>query len=103
MDIRAAEISAILKSQIEGAVNSVCRNIAEGFGCGTHAEFARFLGISRRSLNELQDALRGALLKRCQARTCTDERQTRACTDKSQFRTDGRQNRTVHRQGSGSH
>jgi four helix bundle protein len=53
-----------LKSQAEDAVNSVCRNIAEGFGCETHAEFARFLSISRRSLNELQDVLRGALLKR---------------------------------------
>jgi four helix bundle protein len=53
-----------LKSQAEDAVNSVCRNIAEGFGCETHAEFARSLSISRRSLNELQDVLRGALLKR---------------------------------------
>lgn len=51
------------KSQAEDAVNSVCRNIAEGFGCETHPEFARFLSISRRSLNELQDILRGALLK----------------------------------------
>jgi hypothetical protein len=38
--------------------------VAEGFGCDTHGEFARFLGFSRRSLNELQDALRGAALKR---------------------------------------
>lgn len=51
------------RSQAEDAVNSVCRNIAEGFGCETHPEFARFLGISRRSLNELQDVLRGAQLK----------------------------------------
>ena len=47
------------KSQADDAVNSVCRNIAEGFGCG-HTEFARFLVISRRSLNELQDTMRGA-------------------------------------------
>jgi four helix bundle protein len=50
------------KSQAEDAANSVCRNIAEGFGC-EHLEFARFLVISRRSLNELQDILRGAQLK----------------------------------------
>ena len=49
--------------QAEDAANSVCRNIAEGFGCETHREFARFLSISRRSLNELQDSLRGAELK----------------------------------------
>lgn len=51
------------RSQTDDAVNSVCRNIAEGFGCETHREFARFLEFSRRSLNELQDALRGAELK----------------------------------------
>jgi four helix bundle protein len=53
-----------LRAQAEDAVNSVCRNIAEGFGCDTHGAFARFLGFSRRSLNELQDALRGARLRR---------------------------------------
>ena len=53
-----------LRSQAEDAINSACRNIAEGFGCDTHGEFARFLSFSRRSLNEVQDALRGALLKR---------------------------------------
>ena len=51
------------QSQTEDAANSICRNIAEGFGCETHLEFARFLGISRRSLNELQDTLRGAQIK----------------------------------------
>jgi four helix bundle protein len=51
-----------LHSQTEDAVNSMCRNIAEGFGC-KHKEFARFLVISRRSLNELRDAFRGAQLK----------------------------------------
>ena len=58
----AADLRA--KSQAEDAANSVCRNIAEGFGCETHAEFARFLGIARRSLNELLDILRGAELKK---------------------------------------
>ena len=51
-----------LHSQTEDAVNSVCRNIAEGFGC-KHKEFARYLQISRRSLNELGDAFRTAHLK----------------------------------------
>ena len=52
------------KRQGEDAANSVCRNIAEGFGCETHAEFARFLEISRRSLNEVHDVLHGAQLKK---------------------------------------
>jgi four helix bundle protein len=52
------------KDQAEDSINSTCRNIAEGFGCETHAEFARFLEISRRSLNELHDVLHGALLKK---------------------------------------
>ena len=49
-----------LHSQTEDAVNSACRNMAEGFGCETHREFARFLRIARRSLNELQDAYEAA-------------------------------------------
>jgi len=57
----AADLKA--KRQCDDAANSVCRNIAEGFGCETHAEFARFLEISRRSLNEVHDALQGAQLK----------------------------------------
>jgi four helix bundle protein len=51
------------RGQTADALNSVCRNIAAGFGCHTHREFARFLEISRRSLNEVMDALRGARLK----------------------------------------
>jgi four helix bundle protein len=51
------------QSQAEEAANSICRNIAEGFGCETHREFARFLEISRRLINELQDIFRGAQLK----------------------------------------
>jgi four helix bundle protein len=51
------------KGQADDAISSVCRNIAEGFGCGTHAEFARFLEYSRRSINEVQDAMRGAHLQ----------------------------------------
>ena len=52
-----------LHGQTEDAINSVCRNIAEGFGCETHREFSRFLKISRRSLNEIQDAFETALEK----------------------------------------
>jgi four helix bundle protein len=53
-----------LREQAEDAIHSTCRNIAEGFGCDTHREFARFLVIARRSLNELQDAHQGAIEKR---------------------------------------
>jgi four helix bundle protein len=52
------------RGQADDSVNSMTRNIAEGFGCETHAEFARFLEISRRSFNELHDVLRGAELKK---------------------------------------
>jgi four helix bundle protein len=48
------------QTQAEDAVNSICRNIAEGFGCESHGQFAWYLRVSRRSLNELQDAFRGA-------------------------------------------
>src|SRR5687767_13340562 len=51
------------RSQAEDAIDSVCRNIAEGVGCASHTEFARYLEISRRSLNELCDSLRSAQLK----------------------------------------
>lgn len=51
-----------LRSQVDDAVQSVCRNIAEGFG-GTDAQFRRSLIIARGSLNELSDSLRSALLK----------------------------------------
>lgn len=63
------------KAQTEDAIDSVCRNIAEGFGCGSHAEFARYLEISRRSLNELMDCLRSAELKGRVSRTETAEMQ----------------------------
>jgi len=48
------------QGQADDAANSICRNIAEGFACDTHKDFARYLGYSRRSLNELRDAMRGA-------------------------------------------
>ena len=52
-----------LRSQVDDAAESVCRNIAEGFGCKSDREFARFVRIGRRSLNEVQDCFRSALLK----------------------------------------
>jgi four helix bundle protein len=51
------------RSQVQDAIDSVCRNIAEGFGCVSHAEFARYLEIARRSLNEVCDCIRSARLK----------------------------------------
>ena len=49
-----------LRVQTDDAIESVCRNIAEGFGCESHAEFHRYLVIARRSLNELFDSLHAA-------------------------------------------
>ena len=51
-----------LRSQLDDAADSACRNIAEGFA-GTDPEFAKFLRIARRSLNEVQDSFRSARLK----------------------------------------
>jgi four helix bundle protein len=42
-----------LVSQLQRAVTSVPLNIAEGSGCSTKAEFARFLGYAYRSLKEV--------------------------------------------------
>ena len=53
-----------LRSQLDDAADSVCRNIAEGFACKSDKEFARFVRIGRRSLNEVQDGFHSALLKR---------------------------------------
>ncbi len=46
-----------LRDQIQRAVVSIMANIAEGFDCDSHAEFARFLGIARRSAVEVQSLL----------------------------------------------
>ncbi|MFA5873261.1 MAG: four helix bundle protein [Anaerolineales bacterium] len=50
-----------LRDQIQRAAVSVMANIAEGFDCESHVEFARFLGISRRSAIEVQSLLYAAL------------------------------------------
>ncbi len=50
-----------LRDQIERAAVSVMANIAEGFDCESHAEFARFLGFARRSAVEVQSLLYASL------------------------------------------
>jgi four helix bundle protein len=52
------------RAQIVDALDSICRNVAEGFAADTHGGFAWYLRVSLRSLNELRDALRSMLLKR---------------------------------------
>jgi four helix bundle protein len=46
-----------LCNQLRRAARSATGNIAEGFPCPSHAEFARFLDISARSLREIEDRL----------------------------------------------
>jgi four helix bundle protein len=50
-----------LRDQIQRAAVSSMTNIAEGFDCESKAEFARFLGIARRSVVEVQSLLYTAL------------------------------------------
>jgi four helix bundle protein len=50
-----------LKNQLRRAALSVMTNIAEGFDCDSNIEFARFLGIARRSAVEVQSLLYSAL------------------------------------------
>jgi four helix bundle protein len=50
-----------LRDQIQRAAVSVMANIAEGFDCESHREFARFLGFARRSAVEVQSLLYAAL------------------------------------------
>jgi four helix bundle protein len=50
-----------LRDQIQRAAVSVMANIAEGFDCESHMEFARFLGFARRSAVEVQSLLYVAL------------------------------------------
>ena len=46
--------------QLQRAAVSSMTNIAEGFDCESKAEFARFLGIARRSAVEVQSLLYAA-------------------------------------------
>lgn len=50
-----------MKDQIQRAAVSAMTNIAEGFDCESKLEFARFLGIARRSAVEVQSLLYAAL------------------------------------------
>ena len=50
-----------MRNQMQRASVSVMANIAEGFDCESTAEFARFLGIARRSAVEVQSLLYAAL------------------------------------------
>jgi four helix bundle protein len=50
-----------LRDQIQRASVSAMTNIAEGFDCESKIEFARFLGIARRSAVEVQSLLYAAL------------------------------------------
>lgn len=50
-----------MRDQIRRASVSVMANIAEGFDCESKIEFARFLGIARRSAVEVQSLLYAAL------------------------------------------
>lgn len=49
-----------LRDQIQRAAVSAMTNIAEGFDCDSKIEFARFLGIARRSAVEVQSLLYAA-------------------------------------------
>ncbi len=50
-----------LRDQIQRASVSAMTNIAEGFDCESKVEFARFLGIARRSTVEVESLLYAAL------------------------------------------
>lgn len=50
-----------LRDQMRRSSVSVMANIAEGFDCESTIEFARFLGIARRSTVEVQSLLYAAL------------------------------------------
>ena len=50
-----------MRDQIQRASVSVMTNVAEGFDCESTADFARFLGIARRSAVEVQSLLYAAL------------------------------------------
>ena len=60
-DLFPAKEKFSLSSQIQRAIVSVALNIAEGKGCQSDKEFARFLYISLRSLHETVAALKIAI------------------------------------------
>jgi four helix bundle protein len=50
-----------MRDQIRRAAVSAMSNVAEGFDCDSQIEFARFLGIARRSAAEVQSLLYASL------------------------------------------
>ena len=50
-----------MRDQIRRAAVSAMNNVAEGFDCESKVEFARFLGIARRSAVEVQSILYATL------------------------------------------
>jgi len=68
-----------LRDQLQRAAVSAMANIAEGFDCDSHAEFARFLGYARRSAVEVQSLLYTAL-----DTSCINEAQFREHYDQAQ-------------------
>ena len=52
------------KGQIRDAADSICENIAEGFGRYDHGEFAQFLDIAFASLKEVESKLTGGVHRR---------------------------------------
>src|SRR5262249_37040639 len=54
---REFERDLFLLREMRSTTTSIMANIAEGFDSASHAEFSRFLKISRRSATELQSHL----------------------------------------------
>ena len=57
---KRSEVDRRFCDSFRETASSVCRNLAEGFGRFTQAEFAHFTRIALGSLNELQDHLEEA-------------------------------------------